>query len=95
MLGQALGYLKGMPRLERAAAFREFAAQITAATRGAWQSTESAAQNAVIFAGRMAEALVFDAAGNMFRGNLTNRAAFPFADGAKFRVVFELLEVIE
>jgi hypothetical protein len=52
-------------------------------------------QNAVIFAGRMGEALVFDAAGNMFRGNLLNRAAFPFADGAKFRVVFELLEVIE
>jgi RHS repeat-associated protein len=95
MLGEALGHLKGMPTDQRVAAFRDFAGQITSATSGQWSAQEFQATNATVFAGEGGEALVFDAAGNMFRGQLVDRAAFMILDNGSIEVNFSLLKAIK
>jgi hypothetical protein len=94
MLGEAVGHLKGLPGAQRVAAFENFAAQITKATNGQWTAKAFNATNARVFAGEGGEALVFDAAGNMFRGNLSNRAAFAFGEGGSITVAFDLLKAL-
>lgn len=91
MLGEAVGYLRGLPGTERAAAFEKFAEQITKATNGQWSAKAFNATNARVFAGEGGEALVFDSAGNMFRGHLSDRAAFVFREGGQIEVIFSAL----
>ncbi len=74
--------------------FGDTDAQITAATRGQWTAKSITATNARVFAGEGREALVFDGAGNMFRGNLSDRAAFPFVGGGQIEVVFDALRAL-
>lgn len=76
MLGQAIQYLQQMGSSGRVEAFRNFAQQIATATRGAWQAAEMQGVNATIFAGRAGEALVFDAQGLAYRGNVANAEQF-------------------
>ena len=95
MLGEAVGHLKSLPATERVSAFRNFANQITEATHGQWSAKMVPAANATIFAGEGGEALVFDADGNMFRGNLADRAAFEFGDGGAINVNFDLLKALK
>ena len=95
MLGQAVGHLKGMSGAQRVGAFRQFAGQITSSTNGQWSAKELAARNATIFAGEGGEALVFDAAGNMFRGQLADRAAFAFVEGGQIEVNYSLLRALQ
>jgi hypothetical protein len=95
MLGEAVGHLKTLPGAGRVGAFRDFARQITATTRGQWSAKEVAARNATIFAGEGGEAFVFDAEGNMFRGSLSDRAAFGFGEGGLIDVVFDHLKAIK
>jgi hypothetical protein len=92
MLGEAVGHLRGIPGAERAAAFEKFAEQITKATNGQWSAKAFNATNARVFAGEGGEALVFDGAGNMFRGNLSDRAAFAFREGGQIEVIFNALK---
>jgi RHS repeat-associated protein len=91
MLGEAVGHLRGLPGAERVAAFEKFAAQITRATNGQWNAKSFNAINAHVFAGEGGEALVFDSAGNMFRGHLSDRAAFAFREGGQIEVIFNAL----
>ncbi|WP_394834479.1 hypothetical protein LVJ94_49095 [Pendulispora rubella] len=86
MLGEALGHLRRLPGGERVSAFRQFARQITKATNGQWSAKVASASNATVFAGEGGEALVFDPAGNMFRGQLSDEVAF-------VRLKYGLLEV--
>jgi len=73
--------------------FRQFAKQITAATKGGWNAAEFSAKNGNVFAGEGGEALVFDAAGKMFRGHLQDQAAFIRARGG-LEVAYEALKAI-
>jgi hypothetical protein len=91
MLGEAVGYLRGLPGAERVAAFEKLAAQITEATNGQWSAKLLNATNAQVFAGEGGEALVFDSAGSMFRGQLSDRAAFAFREGGQIEVIFSVL----
>jgi hypothetical protein len=92
MLGEAVGHLRNLPGAQRVGAFEKFAAQITEATKGQWSAKSFNAVNARVFAGEGGEALVFDAAGNMFRGNLADRAAFAFREGGQIEVIFNALK---
>jgi hypothetical protein len=95
MLGQAFQYLREATGAQRLSMFRQFAQQITQATAGQWSAAEIAATNGTIFAGEGGEALVFDAAGNMFRGSLADRAAFALGQGGAITVGYELLRQIK
>ena len=44
--------------------------------KGAWAAAEMQAVNATVFAGRAGEALVFNAQGQVFRGNVGNTEQF-------------------
>jgi hypothetical protein len=94
MLGEAVGHLKNMAGSGRADAFRNFAQQIGDATRGAWTATEMGATNARVFLGEAGEALVFDRAGNMFRGRIGDAAAFVLQKGGEYLVNFDKLNPI-
>lgn len=91
MLGEAIGHLRNIPGAQRVQAFENFAAQITKATNGQWSAKAFNATNARVFAGEGGEALVFDSTGNMFRGSLSDRAAFMFRDGGQIEVIFSAL----
>lgn len=64
--------------------FSRLAEQITKATNGQWNATLTNVTNARIFSGEGGEALVFDSMGNMFRGQLNDRAAFLFVEDGIF-----------
>jgi hypothetical protein len=91
MFRQAVGQLQQMAGSARVDAFRNFAGQIADKTRGQWSAAEQAAKNGTVFAGEGGEALVFDAAGNMFRGSLSNAAAFVIQKGGELLVNYEKL----
>jgi hypothetical protein len=91
MLGEAIAYLRTIPGNIRVAAFGQFVPQITKATNGQWNASMVKAINGTIFAGEGGEALVFDSLGNMFRGVLSNRAAFLWRDNAQIEIIFDLL----
>ena len=76
MLRQAVRELQGMASSQRVGAFRDFARQIEAATQGSWAAAEQQAVNATVFAGRAGEAIVFNAQGQAFRGNIGNAEQF-------------------
>jgi hypothetical protein len=90
MPAAAIGHLRGIPGSLRAEMFGQLAEQITKVTNGQWSATPFNAINARIFAGEYGHALVFDVAGNMFRGNI-NSPAFQFQTDGTIRVVFDLL----
>jgi hypothetical protein len=73
----------------------ECAKQITRATAGQWSAAEVSATNGTIFAGEGGEALVFDSAGNIFRGSLADRAAFAFGQGGAITIAYELLRRLQ
>jgi hypothetical protein len=91
LFGQAINYLRSIPGSARIEEFPTIAERITQLTRGQWSAKMVGANNATIFAGEGGEALVFDALGNMFRGQLGDRAAFQFV-GDKLTVAFEALK---
>ena len=81
MLGQAIGLLKAAPPAERVGLFQQFADQIAAATQGGWTATRQDLPNGdtIFFGQRQGEALVFDPAGQMFRGRLIDAGSGPAA----------------
>lgn len=95
MFREAVGRLSNMAGSARVDAFRQFASQIAETTKGAWTATQQAASNGTIFAGEQGEALVFDAAGNMFRGNLANTAAFVMQKGGEILVNYDKLKPLQ
>lgn len=75
MLGEAIRYLKTLPRDMdlRADAFEALAQQIETESGGVWNAARGkGADNSVIFLGRQGEALVIDKQGQLFRGGLGN-----------------------
>jgi hypothetical protein len=73
MLGEAIQYLRSLPRdaLQRANVFEALAAQIETASGGAWGATRDAGTDgAHIFLGRFAEGLVVAPDGRIFRGRV-------------------------
>jgi hypothetical protein len=71
MLGEAIRYLKSLPRDPdlRADAFEALASQIEQHSGGAWQAArDKAADGAHVFLGRQAEALVVAPDGGLYRG---------------------------
>ncbi|MFO0613184.1 MAG: RHS repeat-associated core domain-containing protein [Polyangiaceae bacterium] len=92
MFGEALKHLRALSGRQRVDAFKNFASQITEATNGQWSAKSFDATNAQVFAGEGGEALVFDSAGEMFRGHLSDRAAFSLGDGGSVTVDFSLLK---
>jgi hypothetical protein len=76
MLRQAVGYLGQMQASTRVDAFRNFAQQIESSTQGQWAAAEQQAVNGTVFAGKAGEAMVFNSAGQMFRGNIGNAEQF-------------------
>jgi len=95
MLREAVGHLSKMSGSDRVGAFKDFAGQIADATKGAWTASQQAATNGTVFAGEQGEALVFDAAGNMFRGNLANTAAFVTQKGGELLVNYDQLKPLQ
>ncbi len=95
MLGEALGRLRQLPGSGRVAVFRDLAGEITEATSGQWSATELDAANGTIFAGEGGEALVFDSAGNMFRGQLADESAFARAAGGRLEIDYGQLRSIK
>jgi hypothetical protein len=73
--------------------FRNFAQQITGATRGAWSAKEIAAANGTVFAGEGGEALFLNGAGQMFRGLLTPET-LAYSSGA-MHIAYELLQEVK
>ena len=94
MFREAVGHLSEMAGSGRVEAFRNFAGQISESSKGAWQATQMAAQNVTMFVGEAGEALVFDAAGQMFRGNIANTAAFVLQKGGEYIVNLDKLRAI-
>jgi hypothetical protein len=91
MFRQAVGYLQQMSGSGRIDTFRHFAGQIAESTKGQWSAAEQSAVNGTIFAGEGGEALVFNAAGKMFRGSLSNAAAFVVQKGGALLVNYDKL----
>jgi hypothetical protein len=80
MLKEALGYLKQAAPAQRIGLFQQFADQIAAATGGSWTASRVDLEGGgAIFAGEAGEALVFDPAGQMFRGRVGNLGTGPDA----------------
>jgi hypothetical protein len=71
MLGEAIVYLKSLPRdaTQRADAFEVLAGQIDHHSNGAWSATRgTGTDGSIIFLGRQGEALVVAPDGRIFRG---------------------------
>jgi len=73
MLGEAIRYLKSLPRdaVRRADAFESLARQIESHSNGAWNAARGAGTDgSTIFLGRQGESLVVAPDGRIFRGGL-------------------------
>jgi hypothetical protein len=73
MLGEAIRYVKSLPRdaSQRASAFEALAAQIESQSGGAWTAARGAGTDgSSIFLGRQGEGLVVAPDGRIFRGAL-------------------------
>jgi hypothetical protein len=73
MLGEAIRYVKALPRdaRQRADAFEALAQQIEAHTGGAWNAARgTGTDGSSIFVGRQGEGLVVAPDGGLFRGTL-------------------------
>jgi hypothetical protein len=71
MLGEAINYVKSLPRnaAVRADAFEALAGQIESHSGGAWTAARGAgADGSIIFLGRQGEGLVVTPDGRIFRG---------------------------
>jgi hypothetical protein len=69
MLLEALDVLRGLPGRLRADAFGKLSEQISAQVKGIWIAERYDVGNAVVYRGHLGEMLIFDATGNMYRGN--------------------------
>jgi hypothetical protein len=71
MLGEAINYLKSLPRdaIQRSDAFEALARQIESHSGGAWSAARGrGTDGSVIFLGRQGEGLVVALDGRIFRG---------------------------
>jgi hypothetical protein len=73
MLGEAINYVKSLPRdvVKRSDAFEAMARQIETHSGGAWSAARgTGTDGSVIFLGRQGEALVVALDGRIFRGSI-------------------------
>jgi hypothetical protein len=73
MLGEAIDFLKSLPRdaVERADAFEALAQQIETHSSGAWNAVRgTGTDGSIIFLGRQGEGLLVAPDGRIFRGAL-------------------------
>jgi hypothetical protein len=84
-----------MPAASRVDAFRGFARQIEAANVGnGWRAAEQVSANAVVFTGGAGESIVFNAAGQVFRGNIGNAGQFTIGAGGVVTAHFDKLTML-